>query len=430
MQFSKPAERTAPKPNWENSLDPRTAGRPPKIADRGLELKIASVIAIIIVLLVVVYAVRSCVVNAGDAASASGSSATTSATSSAVLPTVVSFVAVGDNLPETEIGYYADSLAGESGDGDYNYEPIYDNVKSYIEDADLAYVDEEVHCGSDEIGPRGWPSFNVTDQMADALVNVGFDMVASATNHAYDWGSAAVQHSRSVWNSKSVAFTGTATSQEECDTIVTVERNGLTFSLLNYTYGVNSYTQDELNEPYEVNFIDESRIRSDVARAHEISDVVIVAMHWGTENSMEVDETQAYYAQLLADLDVDLIVGSHPHTIGPVEWLTGESGHKTLCAYSLGNFISNHDVPGPENELEGMLSCDFVRSADGTITIENAVWTPLVNHDEAGAFSVYPLKDYTYALAQKNKGLSSLEDPITWLKNATYQTVTTITIDD
>lgn len=334
----------------------------------------------------------------------------------------VSFVAVGDNLPNDVIGAYADTCAGETGDGQYDYRPLYQHIKPYIEDADLAYIKQETHLGGDEFGPRGWPSFNTTDSMADAVVDAGFDLVASASNHSYDWGTyGAVEHSRSVWNAQPVAFTGTAANEEEANTIPVVERNGITFSLLDYTYGVNGFTQADLPS-YAVNFIDEARIRTDVARAQELSDVVLVAMHWGTENQTDPDENQLYYAQLLADLGVDVVLGSHPHVIGPLAWVEGSSGNRTLVAYSLGNFLSCHETPAPLNELEGMLSCTFVKDASGT-RIEDATWTPLVNHHEEGAYGVYALKDYTPELAKRCQTFEELDDPITWLKDTSAQVV-------
>ncbi len=334
----------------------------------------------------------------------------------------VSFVAVGDNLPETSIGAYADACAGEAGDGLYDYRPIYAAVKPYVESADLAYIKQETHLGGDEIGPRGWPSFNTTDAMADAIVDACFDLVASASNHAYDWGYfGAVEHSRSVWNQKPVAFTGTAVNEEEAQAIPVVERNGISFALLDYTYGVNGYAQGDLPS-HAVNFIDEERIAADVARAHEMADIVLVAMHWGTENLTEADAEQQRLAQFLADLEVDVVLGSHPHVIGPLAWVQGASGHRTLVAYSLGNFVSRHEAPALENELEGMLSCDFVRE-DGVVSIQNVVWTPLVNHTEEGAFSVYALKDYTPELAARHTLLSQLDDPIGQLGALTRQVI-------
>ena len=341
-------------------------------------------------------------------------------------PARVSFVAVGDNLPEIEMAAYADAQAGETGDGDYDYTSIYAPIRDYVQAADLAYVKEETHLGGDDIGPKGYPSFNTTDQMADAIVDTGFDLVGSASNHSYDWGYfGANDHSREVWNAQPVAFAGTASSAEEAEKIATVERNGITFALLDYTYGVNGYDQEDLPD-YAVSFMDKDRIEADVKRAQEMADVVLVAMHWGTENLMEADDTQRDYAQFLADLGVDVVLGSHPHVIGPMTWLTGDGGNQTLVAYSLGNFTSNHETPHIQNELEGMLSCDFVKEEDGEVRIENVTWVPLVMHTDGAGFAVYALKDYTAELAAAHPTLSAEEDPIGWLRQTSDDVVNSL----
>lgn len=347
-------------------------------------------------------------------------------------PPTVSFVAVGDNLPEKTLADYADGLAGNMGDGAYDYRPIYAPVRPYIEGADLAYISQEVHLGGDDLGPQGYPSFNAPDDLADALVETGFDLVASASNHCYDWGNyGALEHSRELWNTKPVAFAGTATSQEEADDIPVVERAGITFAFLDYTYGLNGFERDEV-PVYAVNFLDEERIRAQVSQARALADVVIVAVHWGTEKKMEPDEQQLTYAQVFADAGVDIVLGSHPHVIGPVDWVEGVDGHKTLVAYALGDFKSTHSTPHLESELSGMLACDFVRkpapdgaadAADGGVSIENARWIPLVNHIENGAHAVYALKDYSDDAAARHMFLSTQDNPLQWMRETTERVV-------
>lgn len=384
---------------------------------------VAAPIAVVAIVVLAAAALAAWALLSGGDGAAQDDEAPIGSSDGAVAPDArVSFVAVGDNLPETSIGAYADACAGEVGDSLYDYAPIYAAIKPYVESADLAYVKQETHLGGDDIGPRGWPSFNTTDAMADAIVDTGFDLIASASNHSYDWGYyGAVEHSREVWNQKPVAFTGTASSEEEAAQIAVVERNGISFALLDYTYGVNGYTRDSLPS-YAVNFIDEARIESDVARAREEADVVLVAMHWGTENLMEADAEQQRLAQLLADLEVDVVLGSHPHVIGPLAWVEGASGNRTLVAYSLGNFLSNHEAPAMENELGGMLSCDFVRE-DGEVSIENVAWTPLVNHTEDGSFAVHALKDYTPELAARHTLFADRDDPIGELERITESVI-------
>ena len=353
-----------------------------------------------------------------NAAAASASAASTGAGDDAA--TRVSFIAVGDNVPNDILGEFADAQAGEVGDGVYDYRPLFSQVKPYVQAADLSYIDQEVHVGGNEIGPQGYPSFNTTDEMADAVVDAGFDLVASATNHAFDYGFyGAVEHSREVWNAKPVAFTGTATSYEEANEIPVVERKGIRFALINYTYGLNGIDIDEYGSFY-VNIIDEDRIKADVARAREQADVVIAAMHWGDENVTEPNDQELELSQLLANWGVDIIVGSHPHVIQPMTWLTGTEGNKTLVCYSLGNFIIQHADPTHDNDLEGMLSCDFVRKSEGgEVTIENIKWIPMVYHGVEGEYSVWPLKDYPDELAKRNPAYTDLKDPKQWLLDRT-----------
>ena len=394
------------------------------------------------VILTVVNCVTSCSGDATQAPAESSDSASEPASEStaaepATLPgTRVSFVAVGDNVPNDVIAEYADACAGSEGDGAYDYKPLFAQVKPLVEAADLAYIDQEVHIGGDEIGPSGYPSFNTTDEMADAVVDCGFDLVASATNHAYDWGSfGAIEHSREVWNGQPVAFTGTATSDEEAAQIPVVERNGIRFALINYTYGINGYAPGDIPS-YAVNLIDEDRIAADVERAREQADVVVAAMHWGTENETEPDAQERQWAQMMADLGVDIVLGSHPHVTQPLTWLDGKDGNRTLMAYSLGNFIIQHADPTPYNDLEGMLACDFVKYAEGEqapanagehdaasgwtnaagITIENVRWIPLVYHGVQGELAVWPLSDYSAEQAARNPAYANTADPLTWLR--------------
>lgn len=370
-----------------------------------------AVIAFALVIVGLTCAVRSC---SAENETAPGTSATAAQTTS-----TVSFVAVGDNLPETVLAEYAWALGGDH----YDFRPIYEFVEPAIAAADIAYVKQEVHL-DDSIGPHGYPSFNAPESLADDLISVGFDVIGSASNHIYDWGYfGACARNREVWNSKNAIFAGSNLNAAEAETIATFEKGGIRFAFLDYTYGVNGYSPSDLDW-WEVNFISEDRLERDVARAHELADVVIAAMHWGTENFTGIDDYQAKYAQLLADLNVDLVLGSHPHVIGPVEWLTGTDGHQTLVAYSLGNFLSRHEAPDAYNELEGMLSCDFVRQGS-TVTIENATWTPLVNHTdwENYYFRVIPLGSYTNELAANGVAMCQLDNAVEWVRTTSREIV-------
>lgn len=326
----------------------------------------------------------------------------------------VSFVGVGDNLIHEMIYVQADKAAGVEGDGLYDFSGMYANVKQDIQTADLAYIDQESIIGGDALGISGYPTFNSPAQLASDVANVGFDLINTANNHSLDKYQEGIEFSHSIWaKQKDVITAGTYISQEDRDTIRTMKRNGITFSFLAYTYGTNGI---EAPQPYSVAYFDEMQIRKDVEAAKQISDVVIVSAHWGDENVSAPNEFQKQYAQLFADLGVDVVIGEHPHVIQPVTWVTGANGNKTLVVYSLGNFLNGMlDV---NNVLSGMIRFDFVKDPkEDSIRIEQVRWEPLITHytgDSADIlntrkdFAVYKLSDYTPELA-KQHGLNGVD---------------------
>jgi poly-gamma-glutamate synthesis protein (capsule biosynthesis protein) len=152
-----------------------------------------------------------------------------------------------------------------------------------------------------------------------------------------------------------------------------------------------------------------------VANAKNVSDVVIVSAHWGDENTQEVNEMQRTYAQLFADLEVDVVIGTHPHILQPIEWVTGANQNQTLVVYSLGNFIA-HSLTD-YNTLGGMVTFDFIVADDDKVTVENVQFEPTVSHYAADPgnventrrdFKIYKLEDYSEGLASEH-GLNGYE---------------------
>ncbi len=378
----------------------------------------AGLIAVVLLIVLVLFGVNSC--NESKRAAEEQAAADAAAAAQADQNTV-SFLAVGDNLPDKVIGDWADAQSGTTGDNSYDYSGLYSHIKDYVQAADLSYVDEESVIGGSEIGPVGYPSFNTTDEMADALESTGFDLVGAASNHTYDHGKSAVTHAASVLNSKSFTMVGINESKKKAASYKLVKKKNITFAFLDYTYGLNEGTSGVSD--WLINVYSEDRLKADVSAARKEADVVIVAMHWGTEKQTEPDSDEKKYAQILADAGADVVIGSHPHVIQPMEWLEGSDGNKTLVAYSLGNFLSNHDNSNTLPQLEGMMTCNFVKDeTNNTISIENVSFVPLVNHrvlaDNASdcEFGVYALKDYTSDLAKKHSDFGELDNPIAWLK--------------
>lgn len=328
---------------------------------------------------------------------------TTSYTTTSIANEAVSFIAVGDNLIHSPLYHYADKQSGTTGDGKYDFSSFYTNVAQDLSGADLSFVNQETILGGGT--PSNYPCFNTPDSMALTLNNLGVDIVNGSTNHALDRGNSGIAHAIATFKQyQQITYIGLYASRQDAATIKTVTKNGITFALLAYTYGTNGFS----GNGYNITYFSPRRVKSDVAKARKLAEFVIVSAHWGTEYSHVPNSYQKKYAKILNEAGADLVIGTHPHVIQPMQWLTSSSGHKTLVAYSLGNFLSTQNRE--DALLEGMLSCTFRKIRHQTF-IEDVVWTPLVNHNESGngkPFSaltnmkIYKLKDYSEALASRH----------------------------
>lgn len=312
----------------------------------------------------------------------------------------VSFNAVGDNLIHQLL------IDRAYDEGEYDFSSYYANIQSYIKEADLSFVNQETVLGGEELGYSGYPNFNTPTEMAQNLIDVGFDVVNGATNHSFDKGEKGLNHSIDVFSETPMTYIGLYKSQEDRDTIQLIEKNGIKIAFLSYNQLTNGHS---VPHSYSYNPFDEDLIVNDIANAKEISDFVVVSAHWGEEYETSANSFQKKYAQIIADAGADVIIGTHSHTLQPVEWIEGESGNKTLVAYSLGNFVSG--MMEEITQLGAMISLDFVKD-EGVLKIENVVLTPLANHytietlaDAYGTrdnFTVYRLKDYTEDMSSEH----------------------------
>ena len=259
----------------------------------------------------------------------------------------ISLIMVGDNLIHDKIYKEASKNANYNG---YDFKPIYENIKKIVSNYDIGYYNQETILGGSDIGVSSYPSFNSPYEVGDDMLDAGFNLVSLATNHTLDRGEKAVLNSRNYWNSKSnVLAVGSYSSTEERNEVHVEEANGITYTMLNYTYGTNGIKVPTGKEylvnvwPCTGNNPDtdtkyqeyKSTVKEDIDRVRDKVDVLIVAMHWGVEYTHEPTRYEKDMAQFLSDNGVDVIIGTHPHVIQPVTYI-----NNTLVIYSLGNLIS------------------------------------------------------------------------------------------
>lgn len=315
----------------------------------------------------------------------------------------ITLVMVGDVLMHMRV-----TNSGKQADGTYNYDHLFAPTKELVEAADLALVNQEVILGGPELGYSGYPRFNAPYEVADALVSAGFDVILHATNHTLDKGKTGVLNSLNYWreNYPETAVIGMQDSQEAQDQIYVYEKDGIRIAILNYTYGTNGLPLPK-DMPYIVNLLNEERIASDVARAKEQADFVIVCPHWGTEYIHKASKAQKQWTQFFLECGVDLCIGTHPHVIEPVEWVEDEAGHRMLVYYSLGNYVNStaSEGEGVGNRMVGaMATVTIARNGDGEVYIREYGAEPLVTYVSGnGKFiSTYPMDQFTEEMAAES----------------------------
>lgn len=315
----------------------------------------------------------------------------------------VTLLAVGDNLIHIEV-----VQSGIKNDGTCNYDHLYDEIKNEISAADIAVVNQETILGGKELVYSGYPSFNSPTEIGDALVTAGFDVILHATNHTMDKGLRGVINTLDFWEKyPGITVLGINRTKEDRDKICIIEKNGIKIAMLNYTYGLNGYKVPK-DMPYLVNMLDKKQMEKDIKKARREADFVIVFPHWGTEYIYEPVQSQKDLVSFFYDLKVDLVIGTHPHVLQPVEWITSDSDHKMLVYYSLGNFLS-YQKEAPRM-LGGMATVSITKDNNGTY-ISDAEIIPIVTHYEHGPsdynYGIYKLSEYTPDMAEKH-GVSDI----------------------
>ena len=317
-------------------------------------------------------------------------------------PVRLSFVGMGDNII-----YGCTFRQAETSGGKYDFLPIYKNVSSVIKNADIAFINQETPMCGEKYGYHTYPQFNSPQQVGRDLVTLGFDVVTFANNHMADMGynsKRCVADMMDFTDTLDTFVIGLYRDEADFNNIRVYEKDGVKIAFLAYTYGTNLYKQQ--TEPSKLEGVylpvyDEEKITRQVTEAKELADFVFVSIHWGVENTHNVSEEQTHYAELMADLGVDVILGHHPHVIQKIEWLEGENGHKTLCYYSLGNGLNAQDLL--KNMIGITASFDIVVDNDGK-RIENASCIPTFNvmKPRYKSLSLILLKDLTDDIASSH----------------------------
>lgn len=287
-------------------------------------------------------------------------------------------VGTGDVLLHERVWLQAERDAAETGNGVLDFTPQLANIAPIVSGADLAICHLEVPLAPADGPYEGYPTFSGPPQVVSALDATGYDACSTASNHTFDQGAGGVTRTLDALDAAGIAHAGSARTPSEAEqtTMVDVEttEGPVKVGLLSYTYGFNGIPYPA-SETFWANEIDEQEILADAATARQRgAEVVVVALHWGTEYDHDPNSQQAEVApRLIGAPDIDLLLGHHAHVVQPIENIGGK-----WVVYGMGNLMANHAEPeGPKSE--GLLT-RFTFTEDlptGRFAITAAEYLPL-----------------------------------------------------
>lgn len=296
--------------------------------------------------------------------------------------TEISLVAVGDALIHD--GVY-NAAKTENG---YDFKPMFSLIKEISKDSDLAFYNQESILGGSLIGLSNYPRFNSPFEVGDALIDAGFNLVSRANNHTLDRGEVAILNADAYWKKQTDVLTaGSYISEAERTEVIIKEVKGIKYALLAYTTTTNGLKAPLGKESY-VNVYDKEKAKTDIVQLRNQVDVLIVSMHWGSEYTFTPTVQEIEIAKELAALDVDIILGHHPHVVQPVQYV-----EDTLVVYSMGNLISAQTELMKRVGL--LVSLNITKTSfkgESSIVISNVTGTLLYNpaRSTLGKYVVYP----------------------------------------
>ena len=299
---------------------------------------------------------------------------------------------------------YIDAFSGST----YDFSYVFSDIKHYIDNADIAIGNLETTFAGAARGYSNYPTFNTPEQLAQNLKDFGIDVVSTANNHCMDTGYKGLVSTLNYLDSAGISHTGTSRTQEEQNTVLIKDINGIKIAFLSFTYGTNGIPVSS-ERAYSVNLISDELILNQLQLAKaQNPDLICVSMHWGIEYQNTQNKEQERLADLLFQNGTDIILGSHPHVLQPMEkrTITLEDGSTKdgFVIYSLGNFMSGQTKERTRNSI--ILNIELTKNGEtDKISIGNISYVPIYMYKNTSKTTQkYLVLDIENAIKQYDSG--------------------------
>ena len=260
-------------------------------------------------------------------------------------------------------------------DGSYDFSPSFRRVKPLLIDGFLVGNLETVFAGTGKkLKYAGFPFFNTPDIFTENLSNdLGVDLLSLANNHIFDRGSNGAKRTTEILNSADIAWIGLGVGDIPSNDAVILDNNGIRAAFINHSYGSNEWPK---SSDVHLNVTNESDIIQSMKRAKSLSpDIIIALFHWGNEYHYKPNVHQKKAADTAFSEGANLIIGTHPHVLQPVEVRISSDDNVSAVAWSLGNFVSFQRTKPRERSI--ILSAEFIKNDEGNTRLSRLAVAPL-----------------------------------------------------
>jgi poly-gamma-glutamate capsule biosynthesis protein CapA/YwtB (metallophosphatase superfamily) len=329
------------------------------------------------------------------------------------MTTQLSLGAIGDILIHDWVYEDAQSSSG------YDFKPMFKHVKGKLQRPDLLLANQETVLGGVEMGLTSYPTFNSPQEVGDALIDAGVDIVSTANNHSLDKGEKGILRSIEYYEKVGLPYVGFFKDKEDQERLRILHKNGVKLAFLSYSYGTNGIPVPK-GKDFLVNLIDQDKMKTEIHKAKALADVVVMSIHWGNEYQRIPTEEQQLLGQFLVDEGVDIIFGHHPHVLQPMQMVKTKDQRNAFIVYSLGNFISGQ--MRDYKDIGGVATIKITKkvSPKGTdIELSNPEFSPTyVSNKHLTQYRVVPLQEAkAFGLKDADKQYKEIINHMTqWLR--------------
>ncbi len=216
-----------------------------------------------------------------------------------------------------------------------------DSLARVLKTADVSVINNEFAFSDRGTAADKQYTFRVSPSYVSILQDFGVDAAGLANNHSLDYGQDALLDTIQTLNDAGIDNTGAGNSLDEAARLVIKEVDGIKIGILACSRVIPYANWDVRNsQPGLFTCYDPSELVSRTMAAREQCDYLFVMIHWGIEQTTNLEAYQSQIGHSVIEAGADAVIGAHPHILQGIEYYNNKP-----IFYSLGNFIFNQDIP-------------------------------------------------------------------------------------